>query len=136
MARFGQADHVRYYGDDFETRLMDAGLSLTRVTPEELLGERMCAWMKLRPDEPVWIARASGTTPTRDLGLDTARLPAIWEAMLEQLVAQRAREERLRTRLRRIRAERDRLRRRPPEPHPRPQRVPRLLRRLRRRPGE
>ena len=136
VARFGQADHVRYYGDDFETRLMDAGLSLRRVTPEELLGERVCAWMKLRPDEPVWIARASGTTPIRDLGLDTARLPAIWEAMIEQLVAQRAREERLRTRLRRIRAERDRLRRRPLEPRPRPQRVPRLLRRLRRWPGK
>lgn len=109
LARFGQADHVRYYGDDFETRLMEAGLSLRRVTPGQLLGERMCTWMKLRADEPVWIARASGAEATHEIGLDIARLPSVWEAMLEELLEQRAKENRLRARVQRIRADKRRL---------------------------
>jgi SAM-dependent methyltransferase len=109
LERFGQADHVRYYGDDFETRLMAAGLSLRRVTPAALLTEPMCIWMKLRPDEPVWIAHAAGAEPTRGIGLDIARLPSLWEAMLGELVEQRAKENRLRARVQRLRAEKQRL---------------------------
>ncbi|MGH8963177.1 MAG: class I SAM-dependent methyltransferase [Jatrophihabitantaceae bacterium] len=56
IARFGQRDHVRYYGDDFEDRLVEAGLSLRRVTPRSLLGESMCTWLKLGPTEMVWLA--------------------------------------------------------------------------------
>jgi SAM-dependent methyltransferase len=109
VARFGQADHVRYYGDDFEDRLLDAGLTLRRVTPCELLGEALCTWMKLSPHEPVWIARPSAGEATRAVGLDIARLPSVWEALLSQLVEQRAKEKRLRARVRRVREAKQRL---------------------------
>ena len=33
LRRFGQVDHVRWYGDDFDARLSAAGLSSVRVTP-------------------------------------------------------------------------------------------------------
>jgi SAM-dependent methyltransferase len=32
---FGQNDHVRYFGGDFDRRLQDAGFSVLRFTPEE-----------------------------------------------------------------------------------------------------
>ncbi|HET9422593.1 MAG TPA: class I SAM-dependent methyltransferase [Nocardioides sp.] len=109
LARFGQEDHVRYYGDDFETRLMEAGLSLRRVTPGELLGEPVSAWMKLRADEPVWIARRAGAEATRDVGIDIARLPAVWEGLLDELLRRRAKENVLRGRVQKLRAEKKRL---------------------------
>jgi SAM-dependent methyltransferase len=133
VARFGQADHVRYYGDDFEDRLLGAGLSIRRVTPGELLGEDMCIWMKLRPDEPVWIARPGRGEPTLTVGLGLTRLPSLLDGLLAEVVLLRGKVDRQRVRLRKVRAERDRLRRRPAEPDTRPPRVRRLLRGLRRR---
>lgn len=58
LERFGQADHVRFYGDDFDDRLAESGLSLQRVTPRSLLGEAMATWLHTNPDELVWIVRA------------------------------------------------------------------------------
>ena len=55
VRRFGQADHVRYYGDDFEQRLVDAGLACTRISPRSLVGERICHVLGLIPDEYVWV---------------------------------------------------------------------------------
>jgi len=109
LARFGQEDHVRYYGDDFETRLTDCGLSLRRVTPGELLGERTSTWMKLRSDEPVWIAEATGADATVEVGMDLARVTSVWEALLDELLMQREKEQRLRARVRRLRGEKRRL---------------------------
>ena len=63
LARFGQADHVRYYGDDFEDRLVAAGLSLQRVTPRSLLGEPVCALFRIGPDETVWVATSGAAAP-------------------------------------------------------------------------
>jgi SAM-dependent methyltransferase len=60
IRRFGQADHVRYYGDDFEQRLTDAGLGWQRETPLELLGEEGVRAHGLNPDEPVWLVGALG----------------------------------------------------------------------------
>ena len=54
--RFGQADHVRYYGDDFEDRLVAAGLRFTRVTPRILIGDAMSGLLKLVPTETSWLA--------------------------------------------------------------------------------
>jgi SAM-dependent methyltransferase len=59
VRRFGQADHVRYYGDDFEQRLVDAGLVFTRVSPRTLLGTRVCRLLGLIADEWVWVLRSS-----------------------------------------------------------------------------
>ena len=41
-ARFGQADHVRFYGNDFEDRLRRNGLSVRRLEASALLGSAMC----------------------------------------------------------------------------------------------
>lgn len=56
IRRFGQADHVRYYGRDFEERLEDSGLLCSTITPSEALHEQHLETMGLQPDETVWIA--------------------------------------------------------------------------------
>ena len=66
IRRFGQADHVRYYGDDFEERLENAGLtvlstSYTRILPLPLL--RLIGADKA---EELWVATA-GADPRRFL---------------------------------------------------------------------
>ena len=50
---------MRYYGDDFEQRLVDAGLVFTRTSPRSLVGERVCTVLGLIPDEWVWVVRSS-----------------------------------------------------------------------------
>jgi SAM-dependent methyltransferase len=59
VRRFGQADHVRYYGDDFEQRLVDNGLVFTRISPRSLVGEAVCRVLGLIPDEWVWVVHAA-----------------------------------------------------------------------------
>lgn len=61
LRRFGQVDHVRYYGEDFESRLRAGGLGLRRVTPQDLLGLPACRWMHLNPAEAVWLCRPGDT---------------------------------------------------------------------------
>ena len=60
IERFGRHDHVRFYGDDFEDRLVDAGLAIRRITPLGLLGPEMVTWLRLSPDEAVWLVRPAG----------------------------------------------------------------------------
>lgn len=64
LRRFGQADHVRYYGDDFEQRLAASGLSVFRFTPRDVLAPPLLTMLRLSPDEPVWLLRpgARGAT--------------------------------------------------------------------------
>lgn len=57
LERFGQADHVRYYGRDFDDRLRRSGLDVTRFTPLGVLGSRGCELMRLSPVEAVWAVR-------------------------------------------------------------------------------
>lgn len=57
LRRFGQADHVRYYGKDFDSRLGDSGLDVVRFTPLGVLGQRGCDLMRLSPQEAVWAVR-------------------------------------------------------------------------------
>jgi SAM-dependent methyltransferase len=57
IRRFGQADHVRMYGDDFEQRLRKAGLQSYRLTPHEVAGDRLVGLFRLVPDETVWLVR-------------------------------------------------------------------------------
>ncbi|WP_426246695.1 class I SAM-dependent methyltransferase [Nocardioides sp. LHG3406-4] len=87
-ARFGQHDHVRWYGDDFEGRLQESGLTFQRVTPVEVLGADMCAWLRVEEDEPVWIVRRGSAMPARLLG--ETRLPGVMGALLGELTAERA----------------------------------------------
>jgi SAM-dependent methyltransferase len=59
VRRFGQADHVRYYGDEFEERLVEAGLICTRISPRSLVGEKVCQVLGLIPDEYVWVVHSN-----------------------------------------------------------------------------
>lgn len=96
VRRFGQADHVRYYGDDFEDRLAAVGLSFERVTPREVVGERACTWMHLVPDEFVWIARSTGGAAVPPPGVVAS--PAIrrsFDRLVGQMVTHHARADRL-----------------------------------------
>lgn len=104
--RFGQADHVRYYGDDFEDRLHECGLTFQRVTPLEMLGADMCVWLRVEEDEPVWIVRRGNASPARLLG--ETGLPAMFDAMLGELSGAHARTLVARARARRMKARLDR----------------------------
>lgn len=57
LRRFGRVDHVRYYGRDFEARLLEAGLSVERSQADALLGTALCEWMGLRTDDAIWVLR-------------------------------------------------------------------------------
>lgn len=61
--RFGQEDHVRYYGDDFEDRLRDAGLEIELIVPEDQLTTQELLRTGTQPREPVWICYRSGEQP-------------------------------------------------------------------------
>lgn len=109
IRRFGQADHVRYYGDDFEDRLRKAGLDFERVTPAATLGRRACTWMKLVPDELVWVVRRADVEygPSSDGDLrQLVESPALRRTM-DRLVGQMVRQQ---SRVAVLRDERDRLR--------------------------
>jgi SAM-dependent methyltransferase len=59
ISRFGQDDHVRFYGDDFEERLLAGGLVPTVLRPAEALPERDVTRFGLVRNEEVWVcARA------------------------------------------------------------------------------
>jgi len=73
IRRFGQADHVRYYGRDFESRLERAGLTWLRITPLEVLGPRAVELFRLVPDEPVWLVRRGDGQPPRNLDATALR---------------------------------------------------------------
>ncbi len=60
VRRFGQADHVRYYGDDFESRLTSAGLAVATLVPEELLSLPACSVLGINPKEQVWLCSLPG----------------------------------------------------------------------------
>lgn len=92
IRRFGQRDHVRWYGDDFEDRLVESGLGIQRITPRSLIGEDMSTWLHLMPDEMVWLVRpvAGATVPPRTAPEPTP-LTRTFDALLGQLVEQRAR---------------------------------------------
>ena len=57
--KFGQADHVRTYGADFEDRLRSAGLEPRRVVPEHVLSELAIQTMGITPRMPIWIVFGS-----------------------------------------------------------------------------
>lgn len=55
IRRFGQHDHVRFYGDEFEVRLNDCGLRSRVVTPADLIPAWLIGQLRLLPDEKVWL---------------------------------------------------------------------------------
>lgn len=63
IRRFGQADHVRWYGNDFPRRLQAAGLRVRAVRPDDLLTRPQLARYGVSPSEPVWLAGCGERAP-------------------------------------------------------------------------
>ncbi|MCD4535997.1 methyltransferase domain-containing protein [Nocardioides sp. cx-169] len=116
LRRFGQVDHVRYYGDDFEDRLVESGLAIQRVSPRSLLGPEMSTWLHVNPDELVWIARplAGAEVPPPRTPTSTSLTRSLTAVLGEmtrlhgELDRQRQETRRLRSVVERLREERDR----------------------------
>lgn len=111
IERFGRHDHVRFYGDDFEDRLVESGLAIQRVTPLGLLGPEMVTWLRLSPDEAVWLVRpvADAAVPAYSPATGTA-LTSTLDAALEQLALQHRKLLRARERIEELGRENARLR--------------------------
>ena len=110
LRRFGQIDHVRWYGDDFDSRLSAAGLSSVRVTPPALLGEAAVEWFHLMPHEMVWVARPGKEVAAPMLaGGPASGLTAAFDALLTDLALTHAKVDRARARGDRLAAQRDAL---------------------------
>lgn len=69
--RFGQADHVRYYGDDFEKRLEVGGLRVATVTYPSVLPVPVLELIGAHANEELWIA-TTGTDPLGFIDSDVA----------------------------------------------------------------
>jgi hypothetical protein len=76
VRRFGQHDHVRYYGRDFEDRVREANLAFTRVTPRQIVGIRLCWFFALLPDEAVWLVRRDDANH-HEVPAESLRLPTL-----------------------------------------------------------
>ncbi len=152
LARFGQRDHVRFYGLDFEARLTESGLRVLRVEAARHLSADLAAWLEIPPRDPIWLATHQREThPAR--ALEPTDLSLTFEAFaraqrgvaeeshelsrrVQQLSSQAeeltARNGRLRARSRRLRDEVAALSTAPERPASRlPGRAGRLIRRLR-----
>ncbi|GAB2859774.1 hypothetical protein GCM10027026_07040 [Myroides odoratimimus subsp. xuanwuensis] len=111
IARFGQADHVRYYGDDFEDRLIESGLSLQRITPRALVGEAMSEWLKVNPGESVWLVRSDPDAQVPAPGeVRPTALTLLNDVVLERLEEHHEQLGQARQRVQRVEARRDQLR--------------------------
>jgi SAM-dependent methyltransferase len=69
IARFGQADHVRYYGDDVDERLAKAGLTVSAFRCDEVVPSGLVQLLHLMPQERFWLVRAGDSdrpVPTTD----------------------------------------------------------------------
>lgn len=62
--RFGQADHVRVYGQDFEERLRSSGLNARRIVPESVLSPRETELMGI-DSHPIWIVNGADSVESR-----------------------------------------------------------------------
>jgi SAM-dependent methyltransferase len=61
VRRFGQSDHVRYYGDDLEQRLRANGLLPTTVRPAGEWPASQIRRFGLQQQEEIWICRAGNS---------------------------------------------------------------------------
>jgi SAM-dependent methyltransferase len=131
VLRFGQADHVRWYGDDFDSRLSAAGLATVRVTPPALVGEAAVEWFRLMAHEVVWVAHSGKETASPMLaGGAGSGLTAAFDALLGDLARTQGRLGRARERGDRLLAQREALRARLADV--RPANRPGVITRLRR----
>lgn len=111
IRRFGQADHVRWYGHDFEDRLGEAGLTGVRIHPADVIGEQLCAAFGVKEREAVWLLGPA--QPGRPAGV--ARREAPGNGLLPGLLdlpgpTQQEEVAALKERVARLRDQRDRSR--------------------------
>lgn len=57
IRRFGQIDHIRYYGQDFNDRLRDNGFTVKYITASDILSEQRMKRCNVLPGDPLWICR-------------------------------------------------------------------------------
>jgi len=57
IRRFGQADHIRYYGADFDDRLRANGLDTTYLTANDMFTDQQRTRFRLNENDPLWICR-------------------------------------------------------------------------------
>jgi SAM-dependent methyltransferase len=111
LRRFGQHDHVRYYGNDFEAMLAEQGLAVTRVNARAYFGASACTWMGLVPQSNLWILRSTGAgSLPADVEPVSTRLTLALDALVGQLAKERADADQARERVGRLRARVDLLR--------------------------
>jgi SAM-dependent methyltransferase len=68
IARFGQADHVRFYGDDFFERLSEAGLEAIAISPRQSMAAEAIEKYGLLPDQAlVFSVRADSPGASKKL---------------------------------------------------------------------
>ena len=113
IRRFGQADHVRWYGYDFEDRLRAAGLVVRRVRPDEIADPTVLSALGSPGDEAFWLcARSADALPT--VAAMRAQVARWVTETLAAGLSSRTAAERLasaREEVRRMRRERDRAQR-------------------------
>lgn len=63
LRRFGQADHVRTYGDEFDDRLSASGLDVVRLEAGGLVPEPLMRLFGINPAEIVWVCTRAGSEP-------------------------------------------------------------------------
>lgn len=74
LRRFGQRDHVRYYGrETFDDRLRESGLEVYRFLVRDLLAPGPVAQLGLRADEAAWLVRPLARGAAAAWGSDPAR---------------------------------------------------------------
>jgi len=111
LRRFGQRDHLRAYGSDFEARLVEQGLSVTRVNARAYFGSQACVWFGLVPKSNLWILRSTGKgSGPADIEPVSTRLTLAMDALVGQVVAERAAADHARERVARLRVRVDLLR--------------------------
>lgn len=63
LRRFGQVDHVRWYGDEFDERLATSGLDVVRLQSDGLVPEPLMRLLGIDPTETVWVCTRAGSAP-------------------------------------------------------------------------
>jgi SAM-dependent methyltransferase len=86
IRRFGQADHVRYYGADFEERLEKAGLEFDRLSTGMVTAE-LRELFRIGDYEPVWLVRPAGAEAPVTADTIETLLPAALPVVMRRMAA-------------------------------------------------
>lgn len=115
LRRFGQADHVRVYGTDFDDRLRRGGLHITRLRPLDVLGPDLAPIFGVNPNEYIWLAtRSDGTVaPPDPEGLRSAILAVCLQVLGASYAAARRDNARLKDQVLRLKGKLRHARRAP-----------------------